>query len=219
MSLSQPIRQSLVLVLSLLLLGACQRASYSFQREGSSPLHQPPLPAGVAFSWPATAPALDLPSAASPPSPSPLPRRTPSARVTGHTRPRGEGGWPLVARPQPATQLGWLRKRVVVTQPADAKPEQSYSRTLAIALVLVSILAFPFALHNFYLGYFWRGIISIALLILGFALVGPALFGGVMPPLATVGLGILFGRLIWQLSDLVRIMTGSLQPRNGKYIP
>jgi hypothetical protein len=58
-----------------------------------------------------------------------------------------------------------------------------------IALVLVALVG-GMGIHRFYLGYTWQGVLQL-------------LTGG--------GCG------IWWLIDLVRIITGDLQPKNGSY--
>lgn len=59
--------------------------------------------------------------------------------------------------------------------------------------IIAAILAFAigaFGIHRFYLGYTWQGIVQ----------------------LLTLG-----GCGIWSLIDLIRICTGDLQPKDGKY--
>lgn len=58
-----------------------------------------------------------------------------------------------------------------------------------VALILV-LLVGCLGIHRFYLGYTWQGIVQLLTL------------GG-------------FG--IWALIDLIRIITGDLQPKNGSY--
>lgn len=58
-----------------------------------------------------------------------------------------------------------------------------------IALILVALVG-GLGIHRFYLGYTWQGIVQ----------------------LLTLG-----GCGIWALIDLIRIITGSLQPKDGEY--
>jgi TM2 domain-containing membrane protein YozV len=58
-----------------------------------------------------------------------------------------------------------------------------------IALVLVALVG-GLGIHRFYLGYTWQGVVQ----------------------LLTLG-----GCGVWSLIDLIRIITGSLQPKNGSY--
>jgi TM2 domain-containing membrane protein YozV len=62
-------------------------------------------------------------------------------------------------------------------------------KSQVIALILV-LLVGGLGIHRFYLGYTWQGVVQ--LLTLG-------------------GLG------IWSLIDLIRIITGDLQPKDGNY--
>lgn len=57
------------------------------------------------------------------------------------------------------------------------------------ALILVALLG-GLGIHRFYLGYTWQGIVQL---------------------LTAGGCG------VWAIIDLVRIITGDLQPKNGKY--
>ena len=69
-----------------------------------------------------------------------------------------------------------------------AKPAEGGKSQLTAALLCFFLGGI--GIHRFYLGYTWQGIVQI--LTLG-------------------GLG------IWALIDFVRILTGSLQPKNGEY--
>lgn len=62
-------------------------------------------------------------------------------------------------------------------------------KSQVIALILV-LLVGGLGIHRFYLGYTWQGIVQ----------------------LLTLG-----GCGIWSLIDLIRIITGSLQPKDGEY--
>ncbi|RZL08961.1 MAG: hypothetical protein EOO62_14565 [Hymenobacter sp.] len=88
-------------------------------------------------------------------------------------------------------------------------------------LALLSITYVPFSLHNFYLGYYGRGAAAIALLVVGVALLFVGwpgfLFGGSLTAIGYVGLAMLGGWLLWQVSDFIRIITRDLQPKNGSY--
>lgn len=80
----------------------------------------------------------------------------------------------------------------------------------------------PLSLHNFYLGHYGRGAASIALVITGTYLVVlgflTSLFsGGGMVGLGLIGLAMLGVWSFWQLADLIRLISGDLQPKNGTY--
>jgi hypothetical protein len=62
-------------------------------------------------------------------------------------------------------------------------------KSQVIALVLVALVG-GLGIHRFYLGYTWQGVVQ----------------------LLTLG-----GCGIWALIDLIRIITGDLQPKNGSY--
>lgn len=62
-------------------------------------------------------------------------------------------------------------------------------KSQVIALILCALIG-GLGIHRFYLGYTWQGVVQ----------------------LLTLG-----GCGIWALIDLVRIITGDLQPKNGKY--
>ena len=80
----------------------------------------------------------------------------------------------------------------VVEEQADelSSPAAAASgKSQVIALILCALIG-GLGIHRFYLGYTWQGVVQ----------------------LLTLG-----GCGIWALIDLVRIITGDLQPKNGKY--
>jgi hypothetical protein len=199
-------------------LGACQRASYQF----------PPV-AGTAYQAIAPAPAIE--------STVPTVATRPVAWLGKHYRQVRHRAHPSVA-PRPLRQtipgLPRLRAAVVaasVAAPAHRQrqepgpidePVRHRSRTIAILLAALAITYLPLSLHNFYLGYYGRGALAIALLFVGssFAVVG--LIAGIFSSggigvVGVLGLAMLAGWFVWQLSDLIRIITGDLQPKNGSY--
>jgi TM2 domain-containing membrane protein YozV len=70
-----------------------------------------------------------------------------------------------------------------------SKGGSSDGKSQVIALILVALVG-GLGIHRFYLGYTWQGIVQ----------------------LLTLG-----GCGIWALIDLIRIITGSLQPKDGEY--
>jgi hypothetical protein len=107
---------------------------------------------------------------------------------------------------------------------APLPPDQSVhyrSRGIALLLAILSVTYLPLSLHNFYLGYYGRGAVAIGLLVLGMSLFlasfTGALFAGEALPLAYLGVAILGGWFLWQLSDLLRIISRDLKPKNGDY--
>jgi TM2 domain-containing membrane protein YozV len=74
-------------------------------------------------------------------------------------------------------------------QPTEASATDAEGQSQIIALVLC-LLVGGLGIHRFYLGYIWQGVVQLLT------------FGG-------------FG--IWVLIDLIRIITGSLGPKDGSY--
>lgn len=72
---------------------------------------------------------------------------------------------------------------------AEAAAKQGGGKSQLVALLLCAFLG-GLGIHRFYLGYVWQGIVQL-------------LTGG--------GCG------IWALIDFIRIITGSLQPKDGSY--
>ena len=72
---------------------------------------------------------------------------------------------------------------------ASKVPYSGGGKSQVIALILCALLG-GLGIHRFYLGYTWQGIVQL---------------------LTAGGCG------IWALIDLIRIITGSLQPKDGEY--
>lgn len=94
-------------------------------------------------------------------------------------------------------------------------------RGIALILAFLSFTYVPLSLHNFYLGYYGRGAAAIGLLLAGLflLLIGwPSfLFSGSLTFVGALGLAILGGWFLWQLSDFIRIISRDLQPKDGSY--
>ncbi|RYD56074.1 MAG: TM2 domain-containing protein [Sphingobacteriales bacterium] len=88
----------------------------------------------------------------------------------------------------PAQQQVNASKEATAAAPAAPAPASS-GKSQIIALILV-LLVGGLGIHRFYLGYTWQGVVQ----------------------LLTLG-----GCGIWALIDLIRIVTGDLQPKNGSY--
>lgn len=71
----------------------------------------------------------------------------------------------------------------------DSKAPTAGGKSQVIALILVCLVG-GLGIHRFYLGYTWQGVVQL-------------LTGG--------GCG------VWALIDLIRIITGSLQPKDSEY--
>lgn len=71
-----------------------------------------------------------------------------------------------------------------------SSPAAAASGKSQVTALILAILIGGIGIHRFYLGYTWQGIVQ----------------------LLTLG-----GCGIWSLIDLIRIITGDLQPKNGNY--
>ena len=81
----------------------------------------------------------------------------------------------------------------VVTEKTNdemSSPAAAASGKSQVTALLLCVFVGVFGIHRFYLGYTWQGVVQLLT------------FGG---------LG------IWALIDLVRIITGDLQPKDGSY--
>ncbi|HTD93124.1 MAG TPA: TM2 domain-containing protein [Chitinophagaceae bacterium] len=76
-----------------------------------------------------------------------------------------------------------------ISSKATSSPFSGGGKSQVIALILCALVG-GLGIHRFYLGYTWQGIVQ----------------------LLTLG-----GCGIWALIDLIRIITGSLQPKDGEY--
>lgn len=76
-----------------------------------------------------------------------------------------------------------------ITNQLEEQPLAGGGKSQLIALILCALVG-GLGIHRFYLGYTWQGIVQ----------------------LLTLG-----GCGIWALIDLIRIITGSLQPKDGEY--
>jgi asparagine N-glycosylation enzyme membrane subunit Stt3 len=100
------------------------------------------------------------------------------------------------------------------------EPVHYRSRAIAIILAILAFTYVPLSLHNFYLGYYGRGALAIAVLLVASSLAVLGLFGGLNGGIAfvgAIGIAMLAGYFIWQFTDLIRICTRSLKPKNGEY--
>lgn len=213
-----------VLVL-FLLLGACQRTSYSFQSLGASATLASPL----------TAPASDT-LVAEPQLAVALPMGTQRLRRPHRLHhPRAAAtalGGTALARPRLWQVLATAHaaKAAVRQQPLPAdEPVRHRSRGIALLLAALPFLfGLPLGLHYFYLGYIGRGILSLivaavatVLIILGAVGAFLTLFTASSGALTLVTIGAVLLSILFliQLIDAVRIALGDLRPKNGEYYP
>lgn len=209
--------------LALLMLGACQRASYSFQAPTGALLAPSAATRGAEVPASATAAsycALGLQQVAS------RPRLRPSS-VVARRRPK-----PLVR----LRRLPLLARQAVVLpraiSQAATRPEPTPGagpmpqRTQGIALLLAFFLG-GIGAHLFYLGYYGRGVAYLVGTVLGALLLFVALVVAVLTFSSGAGLltllaigGIISGLVgVLALIDAIRIAIGDLKPKNGEYFP
>lgn len=210
-ALATSFRRWLLPLLLLGSLGACQRAGYQLQAVESA-VYPAIAPAPVAESAVIT---IALPPAAQP-SPSHFPEAyRPRRRAARHPR-----------HVKPALPL---RRAAATASVAARAPQQRQEPTIGpvryrsrVIAGLLAFLTFPFGLHNFYLGYYGRGAITVGLTIASTYLLLLGFLGGIFSSTGLVGWGlvglaILIGCSAWQFSDLMRIITGDLKPKDGEY--
>jgi len=102
-----------------------------------------------------------------------------------------------------------LTKQIkAITKQADKKgmPAEAAGGKSQIVAALLAFFLGGFGVHRFYLGYTGKGILQIALLLVGAAL-----------STVIIGIPILLGVSIWILIDFIRILTGNLKPKDGEY--
>jgi hypothetical protein len=181
--LATVLRYGLLLGLLAGSLGACQRASYQLQP-------------GASTGPQAITPELRVESAvvtiaAAPPTAAPVEshRKRPSSfHCSARTRSGRVLAPRLFARPAAAASVAAPALRQQEPGPGT-QPVRYRSKGLAILLAILSITYLPLSLHNFYLGYYGRGAVAIALAITGTSLVVLAFLGSIFSGFALVGWG------------------------------
>jgi len=207
-------RRFLWLVLLVSSLGACQRAVYQLQPAEIS-ISQVVMPEPAPESAVLT---IAVPSAARPIEGHqqiwrhlPHPKRRPQTARVSASR--------VLARAAATTRLATSAPQQRQDPRPPDQPVRYRSRTIALVLAL---LTFPFGLHNFYLGYYSRGAITLTLTVIGTYLLLLGLLGSIFSGTGLVGLGLVGVAIlavcsVWQFSDLGRIITNDLKPKNGEY--
>ena len=211
-----------LLLLAVVGVGGCQRASYQLQPVVEA-AYQPPPSAQAPGSAVVTIPAQPAaqPSASYQEMRQQLHRSAARPHRVRIKAPLARAR--LSAAASAATQA--RRQQHPQQEPGPVlTPVRYRSRGLAIVLAALSLTYLPLSLHNFYLGYYGRGVLAIALVVVGTYLLllgflGSLFSGGGLVGLGLVGLAMLGGWFIWQLVDLVRIITKDLKPKNGEYNP
>lgn len=204
-------------LLALLALGACQRASYSFQVPASSAPLSAAAPDSAAVSA-SPAPLLLRPSVVG--------RSQRVGRVARHSsRPLARLRLlPVLAR-QAAASAHTARTLAARQEPL---PQASHAgwRTKGIALLLAFFLG-GLGAHLFYLGYYGRAVAYLAGTLLGTLLFLSAIvvafltFSSGAGIIALLTIGAIISGLVGVLAliDTIRIAIGDLKPKNGSYYP
>lgn len=188
----------LVLSVAATALTSCSRSNYSFNNSapaylGSEQVHSvaaTPVaaPAELAASSPAAAELL--PTAK-------LARRAPHTSSPVAARTLGKPATATAAaaptKVERKAMRSFLKKALLAPHAATAD-----GKSQLVALLLLIFLG-GLGIHRFYLGYTGRGILYIALLLTSFLII---------PAIAL---------LVLLIIDLIGLITGSLQPKNGQY--
>lgn len=213
-----------LLLLILLTLGACQRASYSFQASGSARQLLPTTSVldSTAF------PALAVPGSS-------LPAYRPLASQRRHQRTNA------LARRLPKlltkleqrlilAKLSATGPRVTSQHLARREPLPAASPARIRSKGIALLLAFFFGgigAHLFYLGYYGRGAAYLIATAVGLALFIAAVIAAIVTlgsgagfvALATIGAVISGVVSLLAFVDAIRIAIGDLKPKNGEYFP
>ena len=204
-------------LLALLGLGACQRASYSFQAPTSSAQRLAAFAPDSAVASASPAKPLLRPLAG-------------QARRASRVAPRLARSLVRLSQlPMPGRQaVAAAHTRPVLATRQEPLPKASHAgwRTKGIALLLAFFLG-GLGAHLFYLGYYGRGIAYLAGTLLGTLLVFSAIvaafltFSSGAGIIALLTIGAIITGLVSMLAliDTIRIAIGDLTPRNGSYFP
>lgn len=211
-------------LLAAMLLGSCQRATYSFQVEAR---YEALVPASDVITI-SDANVFALPAnlqTAAAVAANPIRHRQPrhcGQVATRYVALRLPRLLPVSGRAAVTSPQSFDSTKAVAQPGADLVPGRQRSRAIAIVLAVLSISYLPLSLHNFYLGYYGRGAAAIALLLVGTYLLVLGSLGIVFGPtslsiIGYLGIGLLAGWFFWQLTDLFRICRGELRPKDGDY--
>ncbi len=98
--------------------------------------------------------------------------------------------FPVEKIPNNASNQTTISQGAATTSTTLSSPAAVGSGKSQIVALVLALLVGGLGIHRFYLGYIWQGVVQLLT------------FGG-------------FG--IWALIDLIRIITGDLQPKDGSY--
>lgn len=209
-----------LLMLLVLSIASCQRATYSFQPVASQQPASLPAARPDSNRYENTAPlalATEPPAARQQPV---LRRKRQRQAIPAR---RAAPALPLLLRVALANRPA--HRAVVAAAPAkpsaaEIPPLRRRSRVLAAVLAGIS-LVYPYGIQYFYLGYTGRGlaVLGILLLTLYLLAVNGLLLSASAPlgPFGVAAIAVFTGLFIWQLYDFVRILNGTLQPKDGEY--
>ena len=186
-------------------LSSCSRSSYSFNTKAPAYLGSEQVRVAAATVEEAeTATAAAAPEAALPvvaAAPAHQAARALAHHVATSAAAKAEVAVPTVA-PEKAQKVKFDRKafkKEVKRQLAAAPKSTTAEGKSQLTALLLNIFLGALGVHRFYLGYIGRGILYIALFLTSFLILpGIALF-------------------VLEIIDLIRIITGSLKPKNGEY--
>jgi TM2 domain-containing membrane protein YozV len=182
-------------------LSSCSRSSYSFNTKAPAYLGSEQVRVTAATAEEAeTATAAAAPEAALP-----VVTAAPAhqaARALAHHVATPAAAKAEVVAPEKAQEAKFDRKafkKEVKRQLAAAPKSTTAEGKSQLTALLLNIFLGALGVHRFYLGYIGRGILYIALFLTSFLILpGIALF-------------------VLEIIDLIRIITGSLKPKNGEY--
>ena len=114
------------------------------------------------------------------------------------------------------TKLETKQAKKELKNPKQASPSAKSAGDNQLVALLLCLFLGMFGVHDFYLGHITNGILKllgillyVVLVVLGAALLSPFLI--------TLGYIVVVALGIWVLIDLIRIITGQLQPKGGRY--
>ncbi|UOQ99066.1 TM2 domain-containing protein [Hymenobacter sp. 5317J-9] len=215
-----------ITLLACLVSAGCQRATYSFQTPPAAPAAVEPQPTSLAATVETARPARAKVLAGA--------KRVQSRRkaVAAHRQlsrtqrrfavPEAAGSrllQPAAKRPRLSQVSRWVvdQHKAAARVADDTTPKRSKGIAFLLALFLG-----VFGAHQFYLGNIGRGFIYLGLTALATLFVGLGALGILFGSTSYVGfltVAIVLAVLVqaWLVSDIVRILTGDLAPKNGEY--
>jgi TM2 domain-containing membrane protein YozV len=191
-------------------LSSCSRANYAFNTSAPAYLGTEQVHRAAAVTAPEveTATAAATPEAAQP-IVEVAPARQAAQALAHHAAPvaakaeaevaKADAAAPTIEKSKEAKFDRKAFKKELKRQLAAAPKSTTAEGKSQLTALLLNIFLGALGIHRFYLGYVGRGILYIALFLTSFLILpGIALF-------------------VLEIIDLIRIITGSLKPKNGEY--